>query len=161
MQDCNFSKWIRIKREDELKGAMLKAGNNCPGLYAIAYSDKDLHNKNFDFIEEIIYFGMSLSIKGLKGRMYQFFSSISGKGNQHSGAKRMRQDLGLKDKEWKNKIYVSLMPCLYVDVTSLLRRDMVYMGDIAKEEYVCFANYCEKFGRLPRFNEDEFSRKKH
>jgi hypothetical protein len=31
--------------------------------------------------------------------------------------------------------------------------DLLSMGEVAKEEYVCFAKYVEKYGKLPRFNE--------
>jgi len=148
MKDCNFSEWVHINRKDEL----LRHGHNCPGIYAIAYSNDNISGKAFDYIEDIIYFGMSRSKLGLKGRLYQFFSVINEKGQQHSGAKRIHRELSMENNKWREKLYISIMPCIYCDVNSYTARDLLFIGDIVKEEYVCFSKYVERFSKMPRFN---------
>jgi hypothetical protein len=151
----DFSKWVHIKNKDNL----LYAGHSCPGIYAIAYSNTNLHEVEFDYIEEIIYFGMSISQKGLQGRLYQFFSTINGKSKQHSGAKRMCCELNNKDVNWKEKIYISLKPFIHCSTNIISPLGLLHMGDVVKEEYNCFSKYFEKFNKLPHFNENEFFRK--
>jgi len=148
MKDCNFSKWVHINNKDEL----LQHGHNCPGIYAIAYTNDNISGKAFDYIEDIIYFGMSRSKLGLKGRLYQFFSALNGKGHQHSAAKRIQHTLSMENNNWIEKIYISIMPCIYCDVNSYSARDLLFIGDIAKEEYVCFSKYVERYNKMPRFN---------
>jgi hypothetical protein len=148
MEELNFFKWVRYVNKREL----VKSGWSCPGVYAIAYSNNNIDGKDFDYIKEIIYFGMSNSKRGLQGRLDQFYSTIEGKNHMHSGADRIRNILDKEDRDWKKKIYISLMPCIYCDVNSYSPMDLVFMGDIAKQEYVCFAKYVERYNEMPRFN---------
>lgn len=148
MQDCNFSEWVHISKKAEL----LRHGYNCPGIYAIAYSNENISDITFDYIEEIIYFGLSRSKKGLKGRLYQFFSVIDGKGQQHGGAKRISHELSMENNNCRENIFISIMPCIFCDVSSNSARDLLHIGDIVKEEYVCFSKYVERHNKMPRFN---------
>jgi hypothetical protein len=148
MEGLNFFQWVRYSNKKEL----LKSGWSCPGVYAIAYSNKNIDGKDFDYIKEIIYFGMSKSKRGLQGRLDQFYSTIEGKNHKHSGAGRIRDTLDKENDNWREKLYISLMPYIHCDVNSYLPRDLVYMGDIAKQEYVCFAKYVERYKEMPRFN---------
>ncbi|GAI07535.1 unnamed protein product, partial [marine sediment metagenome] len=112
----------------------------------------------FDWIREIIYIGMTNSKGGLKGRLRQFDNTICGKGNNHSGAKKVRD---------KYKDYEKLIKCLYVavypfkcDVNSNAVEDLLIMGKVTEYEYICFAEYVKRFGMLPEFNNKKLSQKK-
>jgi len=153
----NFSKWVHIKSQKIL---LERAGHHCPGVYAIAYSSQNLHNNDFDFIQDIIYFGMSVSKKYLRGRLYQFFRGIYSNCKEHGAAYRMKHELNNEDNEWIDKMYISLKPFPHCGSRTLSPNDLLYMGDVAKEEYVCLSKYLELFNKLPRFNEKAFFRKK-
>ena len=84
---------------------------------------------------------MTNSRTGLTGRLQQFDNTINGKSG-HGGAARFR---------YKHTRYQTLVEKLYVAVSDfkfdvipnnsdVLRR----MGDVAKFEYDCLANYVEK-----------------
>ena len=101
--------------------------------------------------EPIIYFGMTNAIGGLAGRLQQFDDTISGRRLSHGGADRVRH---------KFPGYAHLVPRLYVAVAQFvcnpasgLPADLRKMGAVARFEYLCFAEYAEKFGRLPHFND--------
>jgi len=74
-----FSNWVHINTKDALKEKLKFAGHYVPGIYAIAYSNEDLSGKKFDYIEDIVYFGLSLNKRGLQGRLSQFFYGLNGK----------------------------------------------------------------------------------
>jgi hypothetical protein len=149
----SFSKWVRFDERNKLE--QLKY----PGIYAIAYSNEDISEKDFDWIKEIVYFGMTNSKEGLRGRLRQFDNTIKSKSIDHGGAERFCFNLGKEDENWKEKLYVSVMsmPC---DVTSNQREDLLRMCEVANQEYICFANYIEEYGELPRFNDKKRSPKK-
>jgi len=162
MIDGTFSKWIHINNQDELmkKEELKRAGYYVPGIYAIAYSNDNLSGKEFNYIEEIVYFGMSINKRGLQGRLYQFFCTINGKSKQHSGAKRMSHELNKENNYWKNNLYISLLPCIYCSVNFILPDrsikpedciNLEYMGDITRQEYLCLFEYAKKNNKLPRF----------
>ena len=156
-----FSNWVHINIEYELLRNKLKlAGHYVPGIYAIAYSNDDLDGREFDYIEDIVYFGLSLNKRGLQGRLYQFFNGINGKKNIHSGAERMFHVLSKEDKNWKNNIYISLLSCIYCAVKfispkgNITQEDCInlkYMGEISKQEYMCLFEYAKRYNKLPRF----------
>jgi len=157
-----FSKWVHINNKDELikKEELKRAGHYVPGIYAIAYSNVNLSNKEFDYIEDIVYFGMSLNKRGLQGRLYQFFSTINGKSKQHKGGERMVHELSKENDDWLNNLFISLLPCIYCSVNFISAEGFIisddcinlnYMGDIAKQEYSCLYEYANKYNRLPRF----------
>ena len=56
-----------------------------PGVYALAVSEKDISDKKFDWVEEIIYFGMTNSGGGLRARLKQFDNTIIGKEGHGGG----------------------------------------------------------------------------
>jgi len=123
-----------------------------PGVYAIARSSKGLNAKAFTLRKEIIYFGMTNAASGLQGRLQQFDSTIIGKRSlAHGGADRVR---------YRYSNYDSLVSQLYVAVASFpcdpkLKQpaDLRIMGDVARLEYLCLAEYRECFHRLPAFND--------
>jgi hypothetical protein len=155
MEAKKFSKWVKFKNRKELT----PLGWVYPGIYAIAYSKNDISNSAFSLIEDIVYFGMTNSKAGLKGRLQQFENTISGK-QGHGGAVRFCYNLSKEDSSWKDKLYVSIMVFRDCDVESNNYKDLMLMGEVAKEEYVWFAKYVKKFKKLPRFNDKKKSPKK-
>jgi hypothetical protein len=123
----------------------------CPGVYAIARSDKDLNDKAFTLREEITYFGMTNAASGLQGRLQQFESTISGKRLAHGGADRVRHGFSNYD-SFVRQLYVAVadFPC---DPKAKRPADLRIMGDVARLEYLCLAEYMEHFHRLPTFND--------
>jgi len=145
-----FSKWTKWNDRDSLNGIKF------PGIYCIAISEIDFSEQDFVWISNITYVGMTNSKTGLKGRLKQFDNTIIGK-TGHGGADRFRfkhqnyQDL-------TDKLYVSVCP-FECDVESNNPKDLRVMGEVAKFEYDCFAEYAEKFGELPEFNDKKKSPK--
>ena len=76
----NWKKWINKNSFDNI---------NYPGVYCIALSNDNIENKQFSWLEDIIYIGMTNSIGGLKSRLNQFDNTIKGK-KGHGGAKRVK-----------------------------------------------------------------------
>jgi hypothetical protein len=120
-----------------------------PGVYAVARFDRP-PTARFTLCDDVIYFGMTNSKGGLRYRLKQFDRTISGH-LEHGGADRVLHAY---------PSYSRLVPKLYVavapfpcDVTSNEPQDLCTMGDVARFEYLCFAAYARKFGRLPRFND--------
>lgn len=146
----NFSKWTNWKDKDKITGIKY------PGIYCIAKSENNLFNNEFDWIEEIEYIGMTNSIKGLKGRLKQFDNTIKGK-TGHGGADRFIYEYRDFNYLIKN-LYVSVY-YFKCDVKSILREDLLVMGEVAKKEYECWAEYTTKFQKLPKFNDK--NTKKH
>jgi len=153
MMEGSFSKWVHINNPDEImkREELKRAGHYVPGVYAIAYSNDNLSGREFNYIEDIVYFGMSINKRGLQGRLYQFFRAINGKINQHSGAERMYSVLSKEDINWKDKLYISLWPCIYCNVITFSHEDLIIMGDIAKQEYICLSEYKKRYNKMPRF----------
>jgi hypothetical protein len=153
--EINFSKWIHFIDEK----AYSQFGF-VPGIYVIAYSEENIAGKDFAYIKEIVYFGMTNSKNGLHGRLKQFDDTIYSKQKQHGGADRFIYNLNKEDRNWKEKLYVSTIPFIRCDVSSNLPNDLIIMGDIARQEWVCQAEYVKKYNRLPRFNDKKNSPKK-
>jgi len=150
MTECTFTKWKSWENRNTLTGI------NFPGIYCIAVSDKNLSDKNFKWISEINYVGMTNALNGLKGRLKQFDNTIFGK-TGHGGADRFR---------FKYENYQDLIDRLFVSVCSFecniksnSPKDLRIMGEVVKFEYDCFANYVAKFGYLPEFNDKKKSPK--
>ena len=150
MYENKFSPWRSWPRRDEALGV------EYPGVYALAYSTRNIAGKPFSWRKEIIYVGMTNAVSGLKGRMKQFDNTITGR-TGHGGADRVR---------FKHRNYGKLVQNLYVavvpfkcDVTSNEPGDLRKMGEVAKFEYLCFAHFVERFGELPEFNNKKDSPK--
>jgi hypothetical protein len=150
MYEDKFSHWQSWPKRDELKGV------EYPGVYALARSEHMIAGTSFSWRKEVIYIGMTNAASGLKGRLKQFDNTISGK-TGHGGADRVR---------YKHQNYNALVKRLYVaialfkcDVTSNTPHDLRKMGSVAKFEYLCFAHFVERFGKLPEFNNKKESPK--
>lgn len=129
-----------------------------PGVYALAVTTKDISKTPFEYIEEIVYFGMTNSGRGLQARLNQFDYTIAQKKRSvHGGAERFLYKYKDYSKLIK-KLFVSVCP-VECDVKSNSPEDLLKMGDVAKLEYYCFAKYTEKFKKLPAFNDKKKSPK--
>lgn len=143
MTKVNFSQWVRWSDRDKIEGI------KSPGVYALAVINKDISEKQFDYIKEIKYFGITKSGGGLRQRLKQFDNTIIGK-EGHGGGERFRYQY--RDyKKLIKKLYVSvfLIDC---NVKSHRPVDLLKMGDVLYKEYYCFAEYVKLFGQLPKFN---------
>lgn len=144
MYEEQFTKWAKWKDRRDLLPDM-----NLPGVYILAISDKDLSNSEFDWIEEIVYVGMTNSLSGLEGRLRQFDNTIQEK-TVHGGADRM---------SFKYGDYGALVGRLYVAVRSFdaikpVNPDTLRIkGDVAQFEYYCMAEYMKHHNELPIFND--------
>lgn len=147
-----FSHWVTWPGRKDLNNLQY------PGVYVISYNKHNMNNKSFNWIEEIIYVGMTNSKKGIKNRLRQFDNTICWKGNNHGGAKRVRYKYKDYDKLIKY-LYVAVCPFI-CDVTSNEGKDLRIMGKVAEYEYICFAEYVEEFGMQPEFNDKKRSPKK-
>ncbi len=151
MYEKRFSDWLPWQERRELPGKY------CPGVYIVALSERNLAGKPFSWRKEIVYIGVTNAVGGLIGRLAHFDDTISGKKLRHGGADRVR---------YKHRKYSSLSERLFVsvasfdcDVGSKLPDDFRIMGKVVEFEYLCFAQYAEKFGRLPEFNDMKASPK--
>lgn len=146
-----FSNWTKWTDRNNLENILY------PGIYALAYTDKNISNRPFSFRKEIVYFGMTNSRGGLKSRLQQFENTIAGK-TGHGGAMRVKHAHN-QHSALVQKLYVaiSVTDC---DVRKMTPADLLKMGDVAKQEYVCLATYKKKFKELPQFNDKDRSKKK-
>jgi len=140
----NFSKWTQWKDRRSLDDM------GYPGVYALAVSEKDISGKKFDWVKEIIYFGMTNSGGGLRARLKQFDNTIIGK-EGHGGGERVRFEYRNYDK-LTNNLFVSICP-IKCNIKSNEPEDLLKMGEVAYLEYYCFAEYVRIFGQLPKFND--------
>jgi len=150
MYQERFSSWHLWQERDQLEELGL------PGVYAVARSNSSLVGTPFRWDDEIIYIGMTNSVRGLRARLKQFDNSMQGKLG-HGGAQRVK---------YKHREYSTFCENAYVAVAAFAcdprsnqPSDLRTMGDVARFEYLCFAEFVEKFGRLPEFNDKERSPK--
>jgi hypothetical protein len=150
MHEKKFSPWQSWALREELKGLEF------PGVYVIALSNRRSSGREFRWKRGIIDIGMTNAVMGLKGRLKQFDNQLLGKGG-HGGADRVR---------FRHRNYAGLVRRLSVsvapfkcDVTSNRPVDLIIMGDVAKFEYTCLAQYVEHFNKPPEFNDKKESPK--
>lgn len=128
-------------------------GIELPGVYAIAITSTNIAGRLFSWRRDVAYVGMTVAVSGLKGRLRAFDYTISGKRLAHGGADRVL---------YKYRNYNKLCPELFLAVAptkcypaSNLPRDLKKMGQIARFEYLCFAEFALRYGRLPEFNKQD------
>ena len=116
-----FSPWERFENREKLRGFRF------PGIYALAISSRNIAGTPFGYVKEIVYFGMTNSRVGLRGRLNAFNNTLRDKsGPGHGGAERFRYDY--EDGEiLSRKLYVAICP-FECDVTSIDRKDLEAMG---------------------------------
>jgi hypothetical protein len=110
------------------------------------------HLGSFEWIKQIIYIGMTNSVGGLRARLKQFDNTIIGK-TGHGGADRVRYKYQ-NYQQLANNLFVSVAPFECV-VKSKQPHDLIIMGEVAKFEYDCFAEFVKIYGSLPKFNDKE------
>lgn len=150
LTQSEFSKWVKWTERDKLDGI------KSPGIYCIAISENDLSNTVFDWNEKINYIGMTNAVSGLKGRLKQFDNTIQGK-TGHGGADRFRYEYRNYE-DLKRKLFVSVK-YFECNVKSNLPNDLLVMGEVAKHEFVCFAEFVSRHRRLPKFNDKPNTKK--
>ena len=175
MKRMKFSKWA--KWDEREKALTLKMVGKKPlsgkdllkyrGIYALAISEKtDMTGKDFKWEKDIVYFGMTNSIKGFAGRLKQFDNTLRDRpGAGHGGAARF-----LSKNERKHKKGNALAKKLFVSVCPFLRSepgqkpktasDLRVMGLVVKAEYDAWATYLRMYGALPKYNDKELSPKR-
>lgn len=141
--------WIKLEDYKTLKDSQY------PGVYILAYSDKDLEKKQIK-IEDIYYVGMSNSLGCVKQRLSQFFSGIE-KGYGHSAGNRFLNEINKnvsysKSKTNKRFFVASLCLSCLVNKENRTSKDLIKMGEVAKFEYEVLAYIKEKIGREPELN---------
>ncbi len=129
-----------------------------PGIYFLTHTKTNIDGQDFKMLQEIIYIGMTISKKGVKGRLYQFERAMKGINGVHGGAERVR---------FKHKKHKSLLGNLYVSIRLFPvseeqndPKDWRQKGECVKHEYVSFADYINKYNQLPEFNDQQKSPKK-
>ena len=144
MYEHRFSAWSRWIERGDLQHS------GSPGVYVIARCRSSLRGKKFSWRRDIIYVGMTNGISGLAGRLNQFDSTLAGR-LAHGGADRVR---------FKYRNYRRLVPYLFVSVVpfkcdprSNLPADLKRMGDVARFEFLCLAEFATRYARLPPFND--------
>ncbi|MCL2182802.1 MAG: hypothetical protein FWB85_04960 [Chitinispirillia bacterium] len=149
-----FTKWIKYSDLDVLE----KHNWEFPGIYVIAKSATDISGTPFDYIKNIVYIGMTNTYGGLKARIMQFNYSLTMKHSQHGGADRFMAEYGRTDvAQWKKKLYISIMAFpvedTHIDMELRTPEDLLVVGDILRQEYICYSSYKAKFKKLPVFND--------
>lgn len=146
------TKWYKWVYRNEI------ANKRQPAVYFIAFSDKDISSEDFAIIEDIVYIGMTISVSGLKGRLDQFEHAMRGKNGIHGGAERVRFKHTNPD-DFFNKAYISAK-IFEISPSKNKPDDWRIKGDCVEHEYKSFAEYLEKYQRLPEFNDQKRSKKK-
>jgi len=142
--ESKFTKWVKWSERNSLSDMKY------PGVYVCAIEDNYFNpSSDFEWLKQVIYIGMTNSAGGLRARLKQFDNTILGR-TGHGGADRVR---------YKHQDYKTLVNTLFVsvasftcDVRSNQPKDLMVMGEVAKFEYDCFAEFVKKHGALPEFN---------
>jgi|LSQX01.2.fsa_nt_gb hypothetical protein len=150
MAASNWYKWKNRKTIPNIKE---------PGVYHIALSGVDISCQPFSMKKEIIYIGVSISDKGVDGRLDQFERAMYGANGIHGGAERVR---------FKHKNPTAFFENAYVAVLSFplptkaknTPADLRQKGNCLAAEQYAIADYLDIFGRLPEFNDQKKSPKK-
>lgn len=128
--------------------------NKCPGVYILAFTDKDLEGKSIN-IEDIFYVGMTNSLGGVKQRLSQFIQGIK-KSRSHSAGMRFFKEYSMGkpfDSNQDKTFFVAFVsiPCK-VNKSERTAEDLRKMGEVAKFEYDVLAYIKEKTGKEPELN---------
>jgi hypothetical protein len=140
-----FSIWTSWKNKNNLSGI------NYPGIYVIAYTSTNLNGTKFSWHHEIIYIGMTNSKGGLRSRLHQLDRTLKGKINKHGGADRIKYIHSNYDAFCENA-YVTILP-VKCDPSKIEPQQLIKMSDVPKYEYLCWAEYIDRYGELPKFNQ--------
>lgn len=152
MTTLQFSNWA--KWDNRL---FLLKDLHFPGVYALLISEGDMEGRPFDWQKEIVYFGMTNSVTGLKGRLSQFNNTLRDK-RGHGGGERFRFDHEDGD-DLAKKLFVSVCP-FACEGRENTPTNLRVFGQVAMAEYIAFAEYVDKFGALPKYNDKKASPKR-
>lgn len=141
--ELKFSPWYRWENREEYPLA------NCAGVYLIAISKKDLEGVVPSFAD-VVYIGITVAKKGLKGRWGQLDKCVRGLKGYHSGGKTIYKDKGNYEM-WAERLYVSGMG-IECDVSTPTPQDYHKMGWVAFLEYDGFAKFASEIGGHPKYN---------
>lgn len=153
MTFSRWYQWIERKHIPEIK---------FPGVYVIAINKNGVPKQPFPLSNDIVYIGMTNAKNGLKQRLDQFDKTIdfiNKSGVGHGGADRLSNEY--RDYDFlKKNMYVSvcIIKCNTADPGY---EDYRKMGEIAKLEYDCFAEYYKNHSELPKFNRRESKKRSH
>jgi len=117
----------------------------------VAISKAGLGGTAFSWTPDIVYIGMTCAKGGLKGRLRQFDDTMAGKRTCHGGADRVRYKHEVYS-TFARKAYVAVwsVKCSPADVTPKCLRAL---GRVAALEFICWADFHERCGALPEFND--------
>ena len=138
----DFSPWYRWENRNRIPLG------NCPGVYLISISKKDLQDVLPSF-SDVVYIGMTLGKKGLKERWRKLDRCIRGVKGYHSGGMRIFEDKGHYEK-WVGKLYVSAM-VIECNVREPTSEDYIRMGWVAFLESDGFAKFSTEIGGHPKY----------
>jgi len=149
---CENTPWYSWKNRNDLPN------KRQPAVYFLALSEPDISGTEFNMIKEIIYIGMSVSQKGVTGRLNQFERAMKGADGTHGGAERVRFK-HIPNDHFFDRLYVSI--CSFpISASRNTSDDLRSMGECVKHEYVNIADYLDRHGILPEFNDPKRSKKK-
>src|SRR5437870_3055387 len=100
MPELNFSQWYRWIDRTAFPD------NDYPGVYLIAISPRTDLARSTPHFSDVSYIGMTNARGGLASRWKQFYDTIRGIRNQHSGANTIFRDKGAYE-QWCEHLYVS------------------------------------------------------
>jgi hypothetical protein len=147
--ETRFSHWHRWNNKSQISDLEM------PGVYVLAVSSAPLDGKAFSWLPEIIYVGMTNSVPGLAARLRQFEDTVRGTRCNHGGADRVRYKYR-SFSTLSEKLFVAVAP-VRCDVRTNAPVDLRAMGRVAKLEYDCLAEFIERHGHLPEFNDKKRS----
>ena len=134
------------------------SNKNQPAIYYIAHLNQNIEDKDFSYIKDIVYIGMTISKSGLKGRLEQFEKAMYGSDGVHGGAERVRFKHKDANSFFENT-YVSA--CIFeLSDNRDTSNDWRIKGDCVGHEYKSFAEYLDQHDKLPEFNDQKISKKK-
>ena len=143
-------KWALLTREN------VKAiGNNYPGVYILAYTEKDIRGQIPD-LNDIFYIGMSNAQEGVRDRLKQFMNGIE-KGVGHSAGNRFFKEINngkpYNAQKSEDKLYFCALT-IEANVHKKTRtpEDLRMMGEICKLEYYLMAHFKSVTGKEPELN---------
>jgi len=144
-------KWTELR-----SGITSLEDGECPGVYLLAYTDKDLEGKSIK-LSDIFYVGMSNSRGGVKQRLKQFTNAIEKDVGHSAGMRFLRKYANgvpfslIKSRKAFFVASISI-PCV-VKKTARKAEDLRKMGEVVRLEYYMLAYIKEALGEEPELNE--------
>lgn len=150
MLETKFSRWLPWTERGRHDGI------SHPGVYIIAVPKRPLTEAPFGWRSDIVYVGMTNSVGGLASRLRQFANTLKGR-RGHGGADRVRYRFR-QSGVFERRAFVAIA-AFNCDPRSNDPRTFKIMGNVARLEYLCLAEYVRRFGELPEFNDKKSSPK--